>query len=323
MSRYVLTSMHGDPKLTQQSLRGHHASALVHLDNGVQLLLELQPAWPSPLSATPTYPAYPYTPLHSVGTVLTRLDTQATQLLPGRRTIIRPPPPPPTYHFTTLASARRASDALWNYSLYTLQPSPLSHPHPDHPADCARRHAHYAAALADLLARSPPRCPRDALAANVLRIHTLVGTLSLSPDYRAKMDDEGVWEAHEATFAEIVALTAEVVGTGAGAARVGVDTGVVGPLYLVATRCRHGVLRRRAVELLRVAPRMEGLWDGVLLARVAEGVVGIEEWGAGEGRVSDVDVEFDLEGRRAEVRYLQQLGDVTAVDKARRDVIEW
>lgn len=99
-------------------------------------------------------------------------------------------------------------------------------------------------------------------------------------------------------------------GTVTGVGKVGLGTGVLGPLYLVAMRCRDRVVRREAVRL----PGGEGLWDSRLFARAAERVVGIEGGcgvrGRGGDRVAGVDVMFDPEGRRAGVTLLLEDGGV-------------
>ncbi|OBT67997.1 hypothetical protein VE03_01523 [Pseudogymnoascus sp. 23342-1-I1] len=333
-----------------ESLRGHHAPALLHLDGGVNLLLELQSQSEThPGLTAPTYPATPYTPLPALQALLTRLDTQATQLIPARRTRLCPvSAPPQNYVFTSLEDAQRASDELWNYCLYTLRPSPSAStcPSPQHQSpnqhqhqpqylslahdDLGRRQKSYTTALSTFLAAHPGTTPREQKAGDTLRLHALIATISLIPAFLSASEE--VWDQHTNEFASIVFLarsimeaddknrdedkTCETVG---GPGAVSLNTGVLGPLYLVALRCRDPVVRREAVELLGGEVRREGLWDSTLLAGVAERVVGIEEdrggeCGGGEGggrgreRVADVDVVFDPEGCRAGVRFLMEGG---------------
>lgn len=59
------------------------------------------------------------------------------------------------------------------------------------------------------------------------------------------------------------------------------DIGLIAPLYDIACRCRDPFLRRRAIYLLRVSGRQEGIWDSSLAAHVAERIVAIEEDGLG------------------------------------------
>ena len=55
------------------------------------------------------------------------------------------------------------------------------------------------------------------------------------------------------------------------------DMETVSPLYLVAIKCRHPAIRRRAIAVLRRRVRREGLWDSGKAAAIAERVVEIEE----------------------------------------------
>ncbi len=57
------------------------------------------------------------------------------------------------------------------------------------------------------------------------------------------------------------------------------DLGIVPPLYVVATKSRDRILRRRAIDLLRSSARREGMWDSELVARIGMWVMGIEEEG--------------------------------------------
>lgn len=57
------------------------------------------------------------------------------------------------------------------------------------------------------------------------------------------------------------------------------DMEFVSPLYLVAMKCRHPVIRRRAIAVLRCSTRREGLWDSQKAAAIAERLVEIEEEG--------------------------------------------
>ncbi|KFY70251.1 hypothetical protein V499_09323 [Pseudogymnoascus sp. VKM F-103] len=332
-----------------ESLRGYHAAALTHLDNGVNLLLELQSQSHSdshshshsPSHANkqrPAYPSLPYTPLPALRELVMRLDTQATQLLPTRRTRLRPFSAPCTdCAFTSLEEARAKGDELWNYSLYTLQPSassasssPPSCSSANNDDSClsprgqAHRHtsriyladlqARYSTALSTYLATHPPLTPRERQAGMLLKLYDAVATLSLST--ASLSPSQEVWSAYTPDFAAILSLSKSILEmedalgddetgiSGGRGGRVGMDTGVLGPLYLVALRCRDLVVRSEAVRLLTGAEgRREGLWDSNLLTRVAEGVVGRE--GAGVGMVEDVDLVFDPEeGCKACVRFL-------------------
>ncbi|KAF6808364.1 C6 zinc finger domain protein [Colletotrichum sojae] len=55
------------------------------------------------------------------------------------------------------------------------------------------------------------------------------------------------------------------------------DLGIVPPLFVVATKCRHPVIRRQAIQLLSSSARREGMWDSELTARIGHWVADIEE----------------------------------------------
>ncbi len=60
------------------------------------------------------------------------------------------------------------------------------------------------------------------------------------------------------------------------------DLGIIHPLFFIATKCRNWTLRRRAIVELRRAGR-EGVWEGPIMAVVAERMVQIEESGVPRG----------------------------------------
>lgn len=60
------------------------------------------------------------------------------------------------------------------------------------------------------------------------------------------------------------------------------EPGVIMPLWVTLRRCRHPLLRRRALGLLRIAKRQEGMWVSTCAAAVAERLIAIEEEGGPE-----------------------------------------
>ncbi|KAL4804372.1 hypothetical protein BDV18DRAFT_143059 [Aspergillus unguis] len=56
-----------------------------------------------------------------------------------------------------------------------------------------------------------------------------------------------------------------------------IDTGWMIPLFYVATRCRHRILRRQAIQLLWSTDHREGFWDAKITACIAERVADVEE----------------------------------------------
>jgi Fungal specific transcription factor domain len=86
------------------------------------------------------------------------------------------------------------------------------------------------------------------------------------------------------------------------------ELGIVHPLFFVATKCRHWILRRRAITQLKKAGR-EGVWEGPIMAILAERLVQIEEDGVSNGdeipevnRIHDLEKDVDYEGKRVMVQ---------------------
>ncbi|KEF61712.1 uncharacterized protein A1O9_03281 [Exophiala aquamarina CBS 119918] len=61
------------------------------------------------------------------------------------------------------------------------------------------------------------------------------------------------------------------------------ETRVIPQLFFVATKCRHPVVRRQAISLLRTGAEVENTWKADTLADIAERVVGTEESGSIDG----------------------------------------
>jgi hypothetical protein len=149
----------------------------------------------------------------------------------------------------------------------------------------------------------------------VLQIHHCVAFMSVNIG-KAMMDDETVWDPHVPVFEKMVSLADEVVLLECSEQAppvFSIDMGIIGPLYEVASKCRDPTIRRRAINIMKDAPRQEGIWNSSLVARVAERVVEIEEEGLGAvnccadvpdwARLSDVDPSFAMEHRKAILSY--------------------
>ena len=156
--------------------------------------------------------------------------------------------------------------------------------------------------------------------AAVLKINHRVSSLHIRYDKQTRMESSRGWDPLLRECEEIVDLATSVVKlhkSNASNSSLGrpiffMDMNLVGPLFGIAHMCRDPVIRRRAIALLYSTPRQEGLWNSLLAARVAEKVMNVEEAGLGEvksfadipeeNRISDVDMQFDLQGRKG---YLQ------------------
>ncbi|RDL40173.1 uncharacterized protein BP5553_00152 [Venustampulla echinocandica] len=78
------------------------------------------------------------------------------------------------------------------------------------------------------------------------------------------------------------------------------------PLFLVATKCRDGAIRRQAISLLLCSHRRELMWDSLIAGNIADWVMGIEEEGIDAigyipdtNRVWGIAIELDLHRKLA------------------------
>lgn len=52
---------------------------------------------------------------------------------------------------------------------------------------------------------------------------------------------------------------------------------IVLPLYLISVKCRASLVRKRALKMLKICGRREGIWDSIGCAAVAEKIIQLEE----------------------------------------------
>ena len=151
--------------------------------------------------------------------------------------------------------------------------------------------------------------------AAVLKINHRITALHIEYHGQDAAQSSHCWDPHRRECEEIVELASSIVKANSKKANDGsekpdfsMDQNIVTPVFSIAHRCRDPIIRRRAISLLYSAPRQEGLWHSIITARVAEKIMMIEEAGLGEvkssadvpdeNRISDIDVQFDLQGRK-------------------------
>lgn len=177
-------------------------------------------------------------------------------------------------------------------------------------------------------------------AARTLEISHSFGMIYLNVSTVNVFSDETAWDMFTEHYEHMVNLAAMIVksstrdkSTGKRGPDFTLDMNIVAPLYAVAHRCRHPVIRRKAVALLYAAPRQEGIWDSIITARVAGRLIDIEEDGLGNvtrsedvpdwARISDVEVKFDMQGRLGTVRYSRQRSPLEKVRDTVMESISW
>ncbi|SPO05482.1 uncharacterized protein DNG_08169 [Cephalotrichum gorgonifer] len=91
--------------------------------------------------------------------------------------------------------------------------------------------------------------------------------------------EETRWDADECLFyfEYQVDIAAALIRKLNAQASVSLEPAVIAPLFSIIHRCRHPLLRRRALGLLRECKRQEGMWQSDGAAAVAETIVMTEE----------------------------------------------
>jgi hypothetical protein len=167
----------------------------------------------------------------------------------------------------------------------------------------------------------------------LLRIHQIMTAMNLEiQDLDVKLT-ETAYDLHMLEFEAIISHAASIIQAPKQKFRFSLDPGLLPALFFVASKCRHAIIRRRAISLLSKTPRQEGVWDSTPIVRVLERYIEIEETGLGEltdavdvpdcNRLSGIDAKFDLEGRRALVQYQRIWATGTITRRELKECIEW
>ncbi|KAI2633822.1 hypothetical protein GGS21DRAFT_539442 [Xylaria nigripes] len=153
---------------------------------------------------------------------------------------------------------------------------------------------------------SPAKSTQEKTATAVLKMNQIMGRILFNMTYS---DTESEFDKFLPYFRDIVDLAVEVIGDeerraaakrcpnpdtcrhqsghpdtfgGEYTARhikpsFSADMGIVPPLFVVATKCRHTLTRHQAIQLLRTSSRREGMWDSELCAQISSWIATIEE----------------------------------------------
>ncbi|CAM1502526.1 Fc.00g045100.m01.CDS01 [Cosmosporella sp. VM-42] len=134
-----------------------------------------------------------------------------------------------------------------------------------------------------VLVSMSPQTPSLINAQNLLRIYHQASLIWIST---ALQPYELAYDAHLPAFASIISLASAVISNtshhSSKAAAFSFETELVAPVYWVATKCRHPMLRRAALRLLsreKVKGRRENLWHTPATIAIAARVIELEEAG--------------------------------------------
>lgn len=319
---------------------------MIHLESGLKLSQER--------NIQETSLTCHYAPTQSLENILVRLDSQATMVLPFRKACLLPSnldeiTIPKTFH--SLEEAYLSSDDLWDYFIRTLHSSDVG---VDHRATetsplqrCASKLNEWNATFKlffEPYSETRKYNSKEKIAISIIKISKIIGTIALETMASVDAASEKHWDDHYANFSAIITLANNIIdsstsveGEGGALDSFSLDTRVVGPLYFVACRCRHRILRRKAIFLLRSAKRLEGLWSSEMLAEIAEKVLVLEEGRKGddwefprvdeeipeEKRVVNVNIMFQSEDRKVELEYLWNRGQDGVEIRAQRESLVW
>ena len=183
--------------------------------------------------------------------------------------------------------------------------------------------------------------------AAVLKISHRISSLHIENNKQNKLGSPSSWDSFPRECEEIIDLATSVVkmhmnsssNSSSNSPIFFMDVSIVDPLFCIAHRCRDPIIRRRAIALLYSAPRQEGLWHSVIIARVAERIMNVEEAGLGEvksaedipkeNRITDIEVQFDLQGRKGYLKFSrrqrtgQHICVAEPVSEVFQELIEW
>lgn len=141
---------------------------------------------------------------------------------------------------------------------------------------------------------------RDRQHASLLHIHHSTATILLCGEISPH---EMIYDTFDEEFQSIVQRSEELLQNGLAHTcenTFSMELGVVQPLYITSIKCRVPHIRFAAISLLATKPRLEGIWNGQVMSKIAEQVRLIEE--------TDYDVVPRYPSRLPEYRRIHSVG---------------
>ncbi|KAK1569917.1 sugar transporter [Colletotrichum navitas] len=90
------------------------------------------------------------------------------------------------------------------------------------------------------------------------------------------------------------------------------EVGIIPVLYMIGVKCRHPVVRRKVLNILRQQPMREAVWDSISAAKVVERVIEIEEGGFGEESMTQNMEQIPVWQRIETMSWIQASGQSVA-----------
>ena len=287
---FCFESFHGDVRL-----------ALKHVEHAVELMHGWLSSNVGHTDRKGFSPA-PHIIEDEVVTAYSRLDIHVMSWLdtpqPSRTSIIKfavTEPQPMPKSFGTLTEAKTFFDDIGNRVFQFLETPREAKPKipatpagmqkilstdqglPSQDPPVAKELREWSAAFKLVLANArTPAGYLDFVGALTLRVHVLTLELSLR-SYFFNETDIQPYDTFLPEYCEIVALCKSVTEHHRFVKSFIFDTGIVGPLFVIVTKCRDRMLRQEAISVLKKASsRREGVWDALMVARVGEALLEYE-----------------------------------------------
>ncbi|RSL83399.1 hypothetical protein CEP51_004529 [Fusarium floridanum] len=293
-------------------LQGRYVEGQTHLENGLNLLsqlqADLQPAGTQGRivlghpqeSVSDSYLAEAFSRLYAQSSLFGRVpggccnsQSYAIATVIADSTIQAPPP-----LFNSMSQARQHLDVLFNAIHCLTVQCPRERIVRQAPTELLDTQSRILTGLRlwqdaykiSRLNLTPQLNFRDALSYPLLNVyHTMavvMATTCLPPP------DESIFESFEESFVSVVSASEDLLreaiaaiatekaeGYCSGGFSFTADIGLIPPLYYTALKCRVPCLRRRAIGMLEAVTHKESIWNGAVAAQIAREVVRIEEEG--------------------------------------------
>ncbi|KAE9371928.1 hypothetical protein N431DRAFT_492197 [Stipitochalara longipes BDJ] len=329
-----------------ETMQSSYGPAITHIQCGLKILCEAQSNTQKSRGSVLTTSVVPYVPMETLEELFMRLELQVRQMVGTREkwetyevmqkhAWIRDMPPA----FSSISRARDCLMFQWHMLSFSKDRTSEQFPKvylawQKSSIDVLERWS--AAFDAFVSSRGDEMTDDEKKGVAVLAIIKELGSTSVMLT-RTMVDDQRNWDVFSPIFEKIVCLAEDIVRldfkSNGGRPTFCIDLAIVSPIFEVCCRCRHPLIRRRAISLLRTCGRTEGVWNAFLTSKVAQRVLDIEEAGITDvktcedipdwARISNVDTAFDPVARKATLTYSRPQSSSKIIRKTISEVIEW
>ncbi|PLB43925.1 hypothetical protein P170DRAFT_514224 [Aspergillus steynii IBT 23096] len=266
-----------------EQLRSGDAACVLHLTAGLKLIHW----WRSNTNSYTQLKGYSRLTLElmneRITPILQRLRVQFALCMDSRHTLnstgVPSSLPPPTIlsSYSSLDLARKDFDRAMNYAFSTLENDPITTPQRPCISPILILQQWKNALDASTFATES-----SALQTCVRKLLELYHHVFLIITTTYGTQRESVFDQYIPQFEAIVDLAEQITEIWANASQqfsllFSFDLGITPPMFLVASRCRHSRIRRRAVSLMFRSPFYHGIWRDQYSGLCAQRIIDIEE----------------------------------------------